>query len=485
MHIFERKNRVTMGLVCSAFAISCAADDAEPSGVLFVDAELNETDDESVSSSSSALVSSSARGLYRVTLTNLTETQPFTPPVVATHSRRVAFFRSGVPAPRGVREIAENGNNTPLVDALERVRKLSPLVTDFAVGVAGDPPPLMPGASVTVEVDGNPRDRLSIASMLICSNDGFTGIDSVRLPRAIGRTREYLVKGYDAGSERNTEDFADIVPPCQALRGLSSDDAGTGESNPSLAERGVVRVHPGIDGSLPTSDLTVDVHGFSQPVARVTITRIAEYEVTIKNLTNGQPLTPPVIATHKPEISFFTRGETVPEGIREIAENGNNDPLVEALNSSDAVSDVVVALGDPPPVLPGASVTATIRSDLRGAQLSTASMLICTNDGFTSASLRLPRRIGRTRSAFGVGYDAGSERNTEDFADIVPPCQDLIGVTSEDAGTGMSNPDLAENGVVRLHPGIDGSLDTSDLTIADHGWPVREPTVRIDVRRVR
>ena len=44
--------------------------------------------------------------------------------------------------------------------------------------------------------------------------------------------------------------------------------------------------------------------------------------------------------------------------------------------------------------------------------------------------------------------------NTEDFADIVPPCQGLIGVGSDDEGTGMSNPDLAEGGVIAHHTGI-------------------------------
>ena len=219
----------------------------------------------------------SSKSLYRVTVTNLTETQPMTPPVVASHSRFVALFRTELPAPRGVREIAENGNLDPLTEALERSR----LVSDFAVGVAGDPPPLMPGASVTVEVEADRfRRRLSMASMLICSNDGFTGLDSVKLPRRVGETVSYTTRGYDAGSEINTEDFADIVPPCQALRGVSSEDAGTGESNPELAEGDVVRLHPGIDGSLPTSDLTVADHGFEQPVARVEITRIAKYEVS-------------------------------------------------------------------------------------------------------------------------------------------------------------------------------------------------------------
>ncbi len=419
--------------------------------------------------------------LYRVTITNLTDNQWLTPPVVATHSPFVALYRAGYPAPSGVREIAENGNLDPLVAALEA----SAAVTDFAVGVAGDPPPLAPGASVTVEVEGSPfSTRVSVAAMLICSNDGFTGLDAQRLPFLVGSSARYYAAAYDAGSELNTEDFADIVPPCQALSGVSSDDAGTGVSNAALAENGVVHPHTGIDGSLATSDLSPAVHGFSDPVALVEITRVAKYDVTIENLTTTQAQTPPVVATHDRGVRLFAAGYPASEGIREIAENGNIEPLRAALAASSRVSDVVIAAGDPPPLLPGASRTISITSNRSFAQLSFASMLICTNDGFTGVTgVSLPYFVGQSISAEGAGYDAGSEINTEDFADIVPPCQALSGVMSDDAGSGMSDAALAEGGVVAMHPGIDGTLATSDLTPVAHGWDLDAPTTRVTVTR--
>ena len=54
-----------------------------------------------------------------------------------------------------------------------------------------------------------------------------------------------------------------------------------------------------------------------------------------------------------------------------------------------------------------------------------------------------------------------------------------IGVMSDDEGTGMSNPDLAEGGVISMHAGIQGGYD---LTVADHGWsnPVARITVSAD-----
>lgn len=42
---------------------------------------------------------------YEVTITNLTEGQPLTPPVVATHRRKNQLFKVGRPASVGIREI--------------------------------------------------------------------------------------------------------------------------------------------------------------------------------------------------------------------------------------------------------------------------------------------------------------------------------------------------------------------------------------------
>jgi hypothetical protein len=45
-------------------------------------------------------------------------------------------------------------------------------------------------------------------------------------------------------------------------------------------------------------------------------------------------------------------------------------------------------------------------------------------------------RVGASVTVETAGYDAGTELNTEDFADIVPPCQGWIRVSSSDPGTG-------------------------------------------------
>ncbi len=123
--------------------------------------------------------------------------------------------------------------------------------------------------SVTFEISAElGARRLSWVSMLICTNDGFTGLDSIKLPAHVGDEVTALTAGYDAGTEINTEDFADIVPPCQALVGVSSGEPGTGTSDPALAEGGVIHHHEGIVGG---ADLVPEVHGWDvdQPVAEV------------------------------------------------------------------------------------------------------------------------------------------------------------------------------------------------------------------------
>lgn len=208
--------------------------------------------------------------------------------------------------------------------------------------------------------------------------------------------------------------------------------------------------------------------------------RTATWEVTITNVNATQWFTPPVVATHSSHLGIV-RARYAGTEIQEVAENGNLAPLLETLEASPHVHSVVVAATEAGPLAPGESVTISIEGDKHARRLFLASMLICTNDGFTGVEGRpLPGRMGHTRTFHAVAYDAGTEKNTEDFADIVPPCQVLNGVSSGDEGTGMSNPDLAENRRIHRHRGIKG---IDDLTVDAHGWNIRRPVVKVEVTR--
>lgn len=208
-------------------------------------------------------------GTYRVTITNLTGGQPFTPALVATHKGNDGFFQVGDPASFGIQQIAENGNLAPMIDRIAGDRDfLTHVVKEGETGV----PPVMPGETVSVEISAAPpHNFLSWASMLICTNDGFTGVDTLKLPSTVGQSVTVQTQAYDAGTEINTERFVDLVPPCGPLTGHDSMGQGTDMSNPALAEGGVIHHHGGIIGA---GDLDPATHDWDNPVAVITIERI-------------------------------------------------------------------------------------------------------------------------------------------------------------------------------------------------------------------
>lgn len=193
------------------------------------------------------------------------------------------------------------------------------------------------------------------------------------------------------------------------------------------------------------------------------------YEITIENLTEGQVFTPAVVATHHASFAAFRKGRPASNGIQQLAENGGAGILAAELDGRRRVADVEISPG---PIAPGASETVIVTAPFWARRVSVAAMLICTNDGFASVSrARLPFWTGHERVVYGRAYDAGTELNTEDYADLVPPCDGAGGATA-------SNPDLTENGVVRRHHGIQGG---ADLAPDIHGWS--DPVVKVTITR--
>ncbi len=398
---------------------------------------------------------SEAIGTYLVTVENLTENQTLTPAVVAAHERGFRLFRNHQPASNGLQQLAENGGVPALLSELGGA--------DGVYGaVATDGGPIAPGASASALITTNgDANRISVAAMLICTNDGFAGVSGVRVsPNTGQKTRNG--HAYDAGTEINTQMFDDLVPPC------SGTGAGTGTSNPALAENGVVRRHRGISDA---GDLSPAVNGWRGPVVKVTIERVATYEITITNQTSGQPITPAVFAAHSGRHDVFRKGAAASNGIQQLAENGGVGVLAAevAANPSISASAVVGSV----PLAPGASGTVSLDVVGRANRFSLASMLVCTNDGFGGIDGdRLPRTIGSERTYQARAFDAGTEMNTELFNDLVPPCDGNL-----DTGTGMSDPALAEGGTIQRHAGIAGVGDLIDA----HDWS--GPVVQITIER--
>ena len=189
---------------------------------------------------------------YQVTISNLTGGEPLSPGMVATTagSTTVHAFTPGTRAGRELAYLAQDGMEAPLVELF----KAAATTTDV-VDVAQ---PLIPrsvtktglSSSLTVTIKARPGDRLSVASMLVCSNDGFTGLREAPLPSS-GSTATYLLPAFDAGVENNTEASADLPDPCSAVgpAPLAGDPNGNDDAGPATVPQGTIAPHPGITGA--------------------------------------------------------------------------------------------------------------------------------------------------------------------------------------------------------------------------------------------
>lgn len=207
--------------------------------------------------SDASAMGKNATRTYEVTVTNLTRGQVISPPFVVAHTSEMEpLWRSGEAASAGLAAIAEDADTTTLAAALDG----APGVISVSNG-AGPIPPGMSG-TVTIEVRGR-RALVSLAAMLVQTNDAFVGARSLELPRAKGESRGLRMRSpaYDAGSEANNEDGAFIPGPPFGNGGVrATDDA-----------EGFVHVHSGVHG---IADLAPEVYDWRNPTAEIRITRV-------------------------------------------------------------------------------------------------------------------------------------------------------------------------------------------------------------------
>ena len=188
---------------------------------------------------------------YEITLENLSPagSQPFSPPILVVHSPSFRIFHIGGYASDELAQVAQDAFGDPLVSFLNNSLKVSEVV----VGQQG---PIFPGSSQSFNITANGNfTKLSLVTMLVNTNDGFTGTDKLQLPQK--GTKSYYLRSYDAGSEENTELIAHIP----------------GQGNPFMGNttNEKIKYHPGILG---VGDLDPAIFGWNEPVAKLTITRI-------------------------------------------------------------------------------------------------------------------------------------------------------------------------------------------------------------------
>jgi hypothetical protein len=205
-----------------------------------------------------------------VEITNLTNATYFTPLLVATHNRKTHLFEVSTPASGNLQAMAEGGNIDGLIGELEAAG--GHYIANPAAGL------LAPGASAEAIIEGNrKRNRyLSIVGMLLPTNDGFVGLDSLKIPNRKG-TYTYYLQGYDAGTEANDEIItgggAPNTPGIPADPGANAGSGGiasVGEDHNQTVHihRGVIGDHDPLGGR---SDLDAHVHTWQGPVARLVL----------------------------------------------------------------------------------------------------------------------------------------------------------------------------------------------------------------------
>ena len=190
---------------------------------------------------------------FEVTITNVTKGEIFTPIMVASHRHDVRLFEAGSPASPELEMLAEAGDTGPLSDKL---------LADGALDVATTDGVLPPGQSVTVHVRTNNRhNHVSVAAMLVPTNDAFMAVNGVKGPR-LHRSKTVMSPAYDAGTETNDE-------LCVSIPGPPFICAGEGYS--ANGGEGYVYIHSGIHG---IGDLIAADHDWNNPVAKVTIRQV-------------------------------------------------------------------------------------------------------------------------------------------------------------------------------------------------------------------
>ena len=364
---------------------------------------------------------------------------PVAPIFYATHNDQWSLFTTGEAASAGLEVLAEDGSPAGLVGEHNGATGTGmvgaqPITNERP----GDPPgPSFTGESYTFSVTPTATyPYVTIAAMVVQTNDVFLafGADGLKLldadgnPRAIGdihRDFNRTMAIWDAGTEANE---VPGVGPNQAPRQAAGN---TGPADPISGVR-LYNDHTNDLDTDPTDDLDGLAAGGFGTIVVTNGANPGEFDAVLTNTsdTTVYPgvLTPVAYAVHGSDVQLFTPGEAASEGLERLAEDGNFQPLVDALTGAAGVLSVgaqPVADGatDPGPIGPGGSYSFSFTADAINRYLSIASMMVPSNDtffAFEPAGLRVMNADGSLRTNEDIAadiagqrlaWDAGTERN--------------------------------------------------------------------------
>lgn len=189
----------------------------------------------------------------------------------------------------------------------------------------------------------------------------------------------------------------------------------------------------------------------------------AIYEITVHNLTNGQPLTPLGVVLHESGYQAWQLGSAVSNGLETLAESGDPAGFLAEADADAAV--VMSASSSSGPLGPGTSETVSITvNPSADLQLTVASMLANTNDAFTGvANWNIGGlAVGDSAATMSHVFDAGTEANTETMGTMPGPA-------ANGQGFNAARDDLNR---LTIHGGVvtaDDGLTTSVLD-ESHRW---------------
>ncbi|AQP99845.1 hypothetical protein B0W48_08610 [Pseudoalteromonas aliena] len=192
---------------------------------------------------------------FSVTVSNLTAGQPFSPITVVAHHDGT-LWQIGSPASVALETMAEGGDNSQL------------LAFEKGIANASSEGPVGPGANTTVTITTDTLEvlKLSLATMMVNTNDGFTGLSAIDVSAlAVGDSIMRTTVAYDAGTEANTEAAGTLPGPVDNGEGF----------NEARNDVDFVARHPGVvtnEDGLSSSVLSPE-HKFDNPLAKVVITR--------------------------------------------------------------------------------------------------------------------------------------------------------------------------------------------------------------------
>jgi hypothetical protein len=205
---------------------------------------------------------------YQISLTNNSANQPFSPVAVILHETGYTGWTLSELASEPLELLAEGGMNSEFISLASEHEGY--LTSGSSTGA------LEPGHTLnhTISLDPTDNVELTLATMLVNTNDAFTGVTGLDLSElSVGDQLTYTLPIYDAGTEFNSELEGTIPGPADG-----GDEKGFDTERDDIADQ--VTMHPGVVGHVEGSGLDEhpssvlnNTHKFDAPIARLIVTR--------------------------------------------------------------------------------------------------------------------------------------------------------------------------------------------------------------------